>query len=150
MVMSTNSSVECPVNFVPINEIKVRIIALQVLIISTLYVITAWPPLIVFLLADFFARGFGYYRFSVLAQVASAVIKLFSLANRPIDQAPKQFAARIGIVLCLVILIFHSGFPLTAMTFGVMFSLSSFLESSIGFCAGCYVYSIGKKLTIVE
>ena len=148
--MNTKNSIDCPVNFVPINEIKVRIIALQVLIISTLYVITAWPPLIVFLLADFFARGFGFYKFSLLAQVASGVISLFSLANRPIDQAPKQFAARVGIVLCLVILIFHSGFPLTAVTFGVTFSLFSFLESSIGFCAGCYVYSIAKKLSIVE
>ena len=146
--MSTDSSVECPVNFVPINENKVRIIALQVFIISTLYVITAWAPLIVFLLIDFFARGFGFYKFSILTQVASGVVSMFTIRNKPIDQAPKQFAARIGIVLSLVILIFHSGFPLTAMTFGVMFLSFSFLECFIGFCAGCYLYSFSKKFSL--
>jgi len=146
MVMSTNNSIECPVDFIPVNENKVRIIASQVFIISSLYVFTAYWPLIVFLLLDFFVRGFGSGKFSILSVVASAVIKLFSIGNKPIDQAPKLFAARTGIVLSIAILVFHTEFSATAMIFGVLCSVSSFLESFAGFCAGCYLYSLGKKL----
>lgn len=146
MLMATNS-VECPVNFVSVNGNIVRIIALQVFMISALYVITSWAPLIIFLLADFFARGFGFYKFSILAHVSTWMVRLLHLRNKPIDQAPKLFAARLGIVLSLLILIFHSGFPVIAMSFAVLFSLFSFLESALGFCAGCYLYNMGKKVS---
>jgi len=145
IVMSTNSSVECPVRHVTINENSARIIALQVLVISLLYSITSWPLLIVFLLIDFFARGFGFNKFSLLSQIASGIVKLFAIAYNPIDEGPKLFAARLGIILCLLILVFHTGFPSIAIGFAIVFSLFSSLEAFVGFCAGCHIHAIGEK-----
>src|SRR6478609_695489 len=146
MALNINEYTECPVDFIPLNENKVRIIAGQVFILIVAYVVTGFWPLIAFLIIDFFLRAFELSRFSLLAQFASLSVKLFSIKNKLIDQAPKLFAARIGIILSLSILVVHTEFPVIALSLGILFSLFAFLESVIGFCAGCYVYAIGKKL----
>ena len=143
--MDTSSSVKCPVRLITINENRARIVALQVFVISLLYAITSWPLLIVFLLIDFFARGFGFNKLSLLSQIASGVVKLLAIEYKPIDEGPKLFAARLGIILSLLILVFHTGFPSIAIGFAIVFSLFSSLEAFVGFCAGCYIHAIGEK-----
>jgi hypothetical protein len=145
MIMNTNNSIECPVNFTPVNENNVRITALQVFLISLAYLLSGYWTLIALLMLDFLIRSFGLGQFSPLTSLSSLAVRLLKLRNKPIDSAPKLFAARVGTIFSFAILTSHTAFPVAALVLGIALSLFAFLESFVGFCAGCYVYSIGKK-----
>ena len=143
--------VECPTDFVSVNENKVRLIALQVFGGSALLLATGWFVLGAVLVADFFLRSFHLQKWSPLGKAADGLIAVFNIGIKPTDQAPKRFAARIG--LAFASLIFLAGI---AQAEWVAFSLTtvllvfSFLESVFGFCAGCCVYVLGKKATLIK
>src|SRR5580698_10316948 len=96
---------ECPVDFIPVNENKVRLTALWVLILVLGSLCINPLPIFIFLTIDFFVRAFNYGKYSPLNLLSSAVIKQFKIPNKPIDQAPKRFAAGIGFVLSAVIIL---------------------------------------------
>jgi hypothetical protein len=145
-----NTTVDCPVDFIPVNENKVRLTALWVLVLVTLSFFSQPLLLIAFLAIDFFLRAFNWGKYSPLNKLSGVVVKQLHIANKPIDQAPKRFAAKIGFLLsvavaiCLLTQAFNAAFILR-----IVFAVFAFLESFLGFCAGCYVYSFLKKVKIV-
>jgi hypothetical protein len=145
-----NTTVDCPVDFIPVNENKVRLTALWVLVLVTLSFFSQPLLLIAFLAIDFFLRAFNWGKYSPLNKLSGVVVKQLHIANKPIDQAPKRFAVKIGFLLsvavaiCLLTQAFNAAFILR-----IVFAVFAFLESFLGFCAGCYVYSFLKKVKIV-
>jgi len=134
-----------------INENKVRLNALWVFILVTLSIFYAGLPIVVFLAIDFFLRGFNFGKFSPLAKLSDLTIKQLNIANKPIFQAPKRFAARIGFILSLLILTSYVfQFDIAALGLSIVFSIFAFLESFLGFCAGCYVYSFLIQLKLIK
>lgn len=137
-----NSNLQCPVDFVAINENKARITAFFVLVLMTIIVYTGWWQLIILLIVDFFLRSSKWGRFSPLGSLADVIIRALQIKNKPVDRAPKRFAASIGLVICTAILIMWKlQMPLTVSILSGMIVLFSLLESFAGFCAGCYVYT---------
>ncbi|MES2431803.1 MAG: DUF4395 domain-containing protein [Bacteroidota bacterium] len=142
---------DCPVDFVQVNENKVRLNALWVFI---LVVFTLFYPLIyvyVFLSIDFFLRAFNFGKYSLLNWQSQNTIEQLNIPNKPIDQAPKRFAAGIGFTLSLLIvalLFFH--LQKAAFVFSLIFAVFTFLESFLGICAGCYVYTLLKQAKIIK
>jgi len=136
------SSVDCPVDLVKVDETRVRVVAFFVLVITCWYVLTGAPLLIGLLLVDFVLRALNLNNFSPLALLAGSIVKQAGLKSRPVDRAPKRFAAFVGIVFLTAILIacvIHQvGF--SRILAGVIIIFAS-LESFAGFCAGCYVYA---------
>jgi hypothetical protein len=134
-----------------ISENKVRLVALWVLLLVSFSYWMLTLPIIIFLSIDFFMRSFGYGKYSLLAILGDFVIKLFHIATKPIYFPPKRFAARIGFVLSLIIL---AGLLLqlnTVVTGAiVVFAFFAFLESFLGFCAGCYVYSFLIRIKLIR
>jgi len=134
-----------------INENKVRLNALWVFILVTLSIFYAGLPIVVFLAIDFFLRGFNFGKFSPLAKLSDFTIKQLNIANKPIFQAPKRFAARIGFILSLLILVsLVFQLDIAALGLSIVFSIFAFLESFLGFCAGCYVYSFLIQLKLIK
>jgi hypothetical protein len=146
-----NTTVDCPVDFIPVNENKVRLTALWVWALVTLSLF-AQPLLITaFLAIDFFLRAFNWGKYSPLNKLSEATVKQFHISNKPIDQAPKRFAAKIGFILSLAIITFLLiGTVKGAVLLAIVFAIFAFLESFLGFCAGCYVYSFLRKLKLVR
>ena len=146
-----NTSVDCPVDFIPVNENKVRLTALWVLLLISMSFFSQPLLVIAFLAIDFFLRGFNMGKYSPLNKLSELVVKQFHIANKPIDQAPKRFAARIGfilsvaVVICLLIEAVNIAFILR-----IVFAVFAFLESFLGFCAGCYVYSFLRKVKLIR
>ena len=135
-------SISCPVSHVLINENRVRITASLVFLAGvSCFILPNWavPG---FLTIDFFLRGFGKGGYSPLNLLSGWIVRKFSVKNKPIDQAPKLFAAQLGFAIC-VLLLAASIFSLTAAAYSIaaVLVLFSFLESALAFCAGCYVYS---------
>jgi len=141
------TELECPVDFITVNENKVRLTALNVFILAVVYIIVPNWMIPAFLTIDFLLRGFNFGKFSLLNLLSDKEVQLFSIKPKPIDQAPKRFAAKIGFFFSVAILaatVF--GYTTTAIALAVILTVFAFLESFIGFCAGCYVYTFYIKL----
>jgi hypothetical protein len=146
-----NTIVDCPIDFIPVNENKVRLTALWVLAIVAISIFAPSIILIAFLAIDFFLRAFNFGKYSPLNKLSEAAVKQFHVANKPIDQAPKRFAAKIGFMLSVVLAIFLlCGLLKAAFILQIVFAAFAFLESFLGFCAGCYVYSFLRRLKLIK
>ncbi|HTE00301.1 MAG TPA: DUF4395 domain-containing protein [Mucilaginibacter sp.] len=140
------NDLQCPVDFVLINENKARITAFFVLILAIVFLTTGLWLIMAFLAIDFFFRVNNWGKYSLLAILSDVIIKQFKIKNKPTDRAPKRFAAGVGLLFTLGILILtllHLS-TLAIIVSGVLV-LFAFLESFMGFCAGCYVYSMLKN-----
>jgi hypothetical protein len=142
------SKIQCPVDFVMINENKARITAFFVLVLAAIYLITGLWVIVAFLVIDFFLRTNNWGKYSLLANLTDAVIKQFKVKNKPTDRAPKRFAAGVGLVFTIGMLFFQlSGLRTLAIVLTLVLLFFAILESFAGFCAGCYVYSLLSKIT---
>lgn len=132
----------CPVSAERINERVTRCNAFFTILLVVAAVYFNSPLLLVFLIIDFYLRAFTTMRTSPLSCVSQQVVKLFGLKRKPTDKAPKIFAARMGFMMALAILVLFL-FKLTtaALVIASILSFFALLELTIGFCAGCYIYS---------
>ena len=141
------TELECPVDFISVNENKVRLTALNVFLLTALFILLPNWIIITFLTVDFFCRVFNLGKYSLLNIISEKEVQLFAVAIKPIDQAPKRFAAKIGFIFSLAILaatVFNCS--TAAIVLAIVLTLFAFLESFVGFCAGCYVYTFYLKL----
>lgn len=131
----------CPINGKQVNEIVVRMIAMQVVFL----VFTAWwfqNPLISGLLVlDFGLRAFGFSRYSPLRFLAQKTVLHFQLGYKAADEAPKKFAAAIGFfVAILLTALLQLHFAVSASLIGGILLLFASLEAGFGICVGCILY----------
>jgi hypothetical protein len=146
-----NNDLDCPVDFIPINENRARMVALLVLILVVLCFDTVNWLIAAFLFVDFTLRSFNLNAYSPLAIIARVLIKLLQIKNKPVDRAPKRFAAFIGLSFMLMILLaLLTGFIITAKVLLVVLMVFAALESIAGFCAGCYVYTYLKRFGLIK
>jgi hypothetical protein len=74
-------------------------------------------------------------------------ISLFAVGSKPVDQAPKRFAAKIGFIFYLAILSLAVFSQINiALILAIIVAIFAFLESFAGICVGCYVYNFYIKL----
>jgi Domain of unknown function (DUF4395) len=125
-----------------VDEVAVRLVAAQVLVISSLAALTGWWPLFGLLLVDFTLRvAFGPR--SPLAQVALRLLRpRIAAAPRPTAGPPKRFAAGIGLV-CSALVVAFGLLSWTMATQAVVAAMIVFplLESVFAICAGCLLFS---------
>ena len=134
------------------NESKVRLIALFVFVSSVVYIITNSIVIPIILVADFFLRSFNLGAYSPFGIISDWIIRSFKLPAKPVYLPPKRFAARIGLLFSISILILHvlsvSGVAIAAVA-GVL-TFCAALESFFSICAGCYVYSFLIQLKVIK
>ena len=141
------TELECPVDFIMVNENKVRLTALHVLLLAVIYLFVPNYIIAVFLTADFFLRGFNFGKYSLLSIISDKELKWLDINVKPIDQAPKRFAVKIGFIFSTtVLLLMIAQYTTAAIIFAGILIVFAFLESFAGFCAGCYVYTFYIKL----
>ena len=131
------------------NESKIRLIALFVLILTTTYIFTNLLIIPVFLLADFGLRAFDLGKFSPLALISETLVKALHLPIKPVYLPPKRFAARIGLLFSVAIVALQLFSVPTLPVSGVLAFFAA-LESLLGFCAGCYVFSFLQQLKVIK
>ncbi|HTJ15035.1 MAG TPA: DUF4395 domain-containing protein [Dinghuibacter sp.] len=137
----SNSSVQ-------LNEPVIRIVAFEVAILAIAFAFSHLLVIPLFLLFDFYLRGWDLQRYSPLRLLATQ-INHWLLGNRfkPVYAPPKVFAARIGAIVSLAIIIAYV-FESSALSVGLagLMICAALLESLAGFCAGCYLYGYYEKL----
>lgn len=146
-----SKELDCPVDFVTVNDNRVRIVAFFVLKLAILCFITDSLTIAVILLIDFTLRAFNLNKYSPLAIIAGVFVKLLQLKNKPVDRPPKRFAAFVGLSFSVMILAaLLTDFITTAKVLLGVLMVFAALESLAGFCAGCYVYSYLKRFGLIK
>jgi hypothetical protein len=135
-------SVICPISPERVNENTVRITGFFVSLLLAIYLVTGNIYLIWVLVPDFYIRTFTPLKYSPLSGTASIVARLFRLPVIKIPKAPKIFAARLGFLLSLVIVLLHySGMNLSSDIIAMLMMLFALLEAALNICVGCQVYT---------
>ena len=104
--MKVAKNISCPVDYVKVNENRVRANAFIIMFITIGIIYTSSIYLIIFLVVDFFQRAFNYSKWSLINNISGIAINYFKISEKPVDGGPKRFAAKVGFVIAGVILIF--------------------------------------------
>ncbi len=96
----------------------------------------------IFLVIDFFIRAFTDAKSSPVSFFSKKVAALIQLSKKPIDKAPKIFAARMGFVMTLIlVLLFALQFYTASLIVAGILVFFATLELAFGICVGCYIYT---------
>jgi hypothetical protein len=132
----------CPVSDQRANENVVRITAFWVILLTGLFILVPNPFIPLYLAVDFYIRAFTKSRYSPLSWISAGIVRSLNLTPHWIDKAPKIFAARVGFLFSLTMLVFTiTGLPVAAVSTASVLVLFAFLECGLNFCAGCWVYT---------
>ena len=119
------------------------------ILLTVVWLFTATPVIAAALTIDFLLRATNYGRFSPINIVSGFLVKTFSIPVKPVDRAPKRFAAGVGSLFSFSILILSLfSYMLAAGVLTGILILFASLEALFAFCAGCYVYFFLKKLGV--
>lgn len=136
------SDLTCPVSEERVDENATRVGAFFVIATTLVALYTNWYALSLLLATDFALRAFTNGTFSPLKHFAKIFAIVLQLPKKPIDAAPKKFAAGVGFVFALSIAIAQvAGFILTSYSIGAVLLVCAALESFVGYCVGCVVYT---------
>lgn len=145
-----NQDLQCPADHVKVNENKIRIIALLVLLMGFWFLLTGYNWPIMILVFDFFVRTFSMANFSPLGALANIFVKLLKIPYKPTDRGPKRFAAGLGFALITTILFAAIlGWVVLLVPLAIVLCIFACLESFAGVCVGCYIYTGLQKIKIL-
>lgn len=123
-----------------LNENVIRFNALLTIIIASIVVIFTNEWLALFLLVDFFLRGFTELP-SPMSFFSKSIVKLLQLAPITVFAPPKKFAAKVGFIFSSLIFIFtFLQWEILTFVISIILIFCAFLEAFLKICVGCYVY----------
>ena len=139
-------------NNATVNENTVRIIAFFVAVLAIVFLLSGNIIPVIFLAIDFTARGFGFKQLSLLRIVSDKLNDtLFNGAKKPIFAPPKLFAAKIGLLFCVaVIIFFFAGLNTISNILAVVLTAFALLESVGNICVACYMYSFMHRTGVMK
>lgn len=136
------NDLSCPVSADRVDENATRIVAAIVIVITVTALYFGFYWLSLLLAADFGLRAFTLGNYSLLKNVAKFAVTQLTLTPKPVDAAPKKFAAGVGLAFALAISIAQFfGFTYTAYGIGSILLFCAILESAFAYCVGCVVYT---------
>jgi hypothetical protein len=135
------SSLVCPISDEIVNRNNARMTGFLMASMIALYAFTGSIGFIIAITIDFFIRGFTPLKFSPFSWIACKITKLLKFKEIAIDKAPKIFAARVGLLFSLTILVLYFINPLSSLIVALVLMGFALLESLFNFCVGCVFYS---------
>lgn len=149
--MSQFFNESCPVSGVKVNENVVRVIALYTVIITAISLYFNLYALTFLLSVDFAIRAFTDGEYSVLRLLALKTVSVLKIQAKPVDAAPKKFAALLGYLFSINIFVFQFfDIAIVAQVLGVMLVSCALLEGVLAFCLGCVVYYQIERLKKIK
>lgn len=132
----------CPISEEKVNERVTRINAFLTVLLVVAGFFLHSVYFFVFLLADFYIRAFTFLKFSPISYISSSLANALNLSKKPIGKAQKIFAARLGFVMSLaIIVLLFLNLNLAAMIIGGILVFFATLEFALGICVGCIIYT---------
>jgi hypothetical protein len=135
----------------PVNEIAARVVAGGVVLLCAATIGFQQKWLLVPLAYGFWARVLSGPSLSPLGQLAVRVVAPGLAAPRLVAGPPKRFAQAIGVVFSTTALVLWFGAGQDVAAMGVLAALAAaaFLESALGICLGCRMFSVLMRVGVV-
>ena len=132
----------CPVSAEKVNESAVRVAAFITVIITGAAIYCNMPVFMALLAADFYLRAFTGGKYSPVKVLSKKVAAILDFPVKPVDAAPKKFAAGVGLAFSAAIsLLVWFQFTVSAYSLAIVLVICASLESFFGYCVGCVAYS---------
>ncbi len=134
----------CPVGSERIDESAARINAAIVVAVVVSSVVTQTPWILAYLAVDYLIKLILGFAYSPNCIIAHTVANMLELQRRPVDSAPKRFAAVLACFMSVLALVMAYSldslfwFNVVALLFVGVASLDAFAE----FCLGCYLFGL--------
>ena len=145
-------SPSCPISTQRIDSHLVRIVSLQVALMTLVLLMTNASVIALILLFDFTMRLLRLTQLSPFRIVGSWMMSVLNIAPKWSDESPKRFALYLGfgITLILTVAAIAKLTLFATVVAGILF-VCSLLETLLDFCIGCklyYLLQIGKRFFI--
>ena len=139
-------SLVCPISENNIDENIARFNASITLLVILFFLFTPFKWIIFLILVDFVLRRIMNGRFSYISRISRFTTGALGLKKISINAGPKLFAANIGFVLSLlVVLFYYTGLPNVAYALAGILGFFTILESFFNICAACILYPFVSK-----
>jgi len=136
----------CPICFELVDEKVSRLNAVWTVIISGIFVFTTYKWVIGVLLVDFFLRGFVSPKYSYISYLSKTILRVFKSSPKPVNAGPKVFAAKVGFVFCVfIVILYWFKYFFVSELLAVLLGFFAFLEAVFGFCLACKLYPLFFK-----
>lgn len=137
----------CPIAFREIDGTIVRIGAFFISFVVIVYLFTSQIFLLIFLAIDFCIRIYGHKPYSPIFQISRFVKRILKLESDMTDAGAKRLAAQFGLLFSVMLIVEgFFGFDVALyLTAGALLACT-FLEVLFGYCVGCKIYFIIKKI----
>lgn len=137
----------CPISNRRTSKNAARMASFFNTVLLTLFFVFQEPLYLYVLTVDFAIKSLNPQK-SPLSSISLFLIKIASIDPKFVDALPKQFALRLGFIVLFMASFLHIiGFTVSAKVFVAMFLTLTFLEFTIGFCIGCYMYGFYIAIT---
>lgn len=137
----------CPISEKKIDERVARLNATFTVLLLSGFFITQNIFFIAFLGIDFFLRTADRSKYSLLAITSKNLVKYLQVKELLINAGPKIFAARIGLIFSiLIVLSYLLNAKVLAFFIAGILGLFSFLEAVVGLCVACEIYPYVYRL----
>jgi len=137
----------CPVSEKRINERVARVNAALTVVLIGVFAVTQNIIPILFLALDFLFRSADNSRYSLISISSKGIVKYLAMNEYLINAGPKLFAARIGFLFSVMIIITYIiGASVPAFMLAGTLGIFSFLESALGICVACEIYPYVHRL----
>lgn len=131
----------CPISLKRVDTNIVRLISLQVVLLTAVLLTTHALLVAWVLFLDFFIRTVEQQRYSPLYRIATLLAKLLKLTPNYSDAAPKKFALIMGFAMTSLLFVVTL-FELTPLlvVISVVLLVCAMLEMLFDYCIGCKIY----------
>lgn len=137
----------CPITEKRINERVSRLNAVVTVLFTLFYIAFNFWGGMLFLLIDFFIRGFFDNRYSLVCQFNKWFVTRFNIGGKTVNAGPKIFAAQVGTVLsALTLLAYFANYYTLSIAVGGILAFFSILEAGFGICVACKLYPLVRKI----
>ena len=136
----------------PVNDYAARAVASVVIVLVILFEIPANEFLLLFITYGFLARVLTGPTLSPIGLLATKIIvPVLGSPSKLVPGPPKRFAQFIGLLISFsaTIAIFVFDSPTSARYLMAIICFFASLESILGFCAGCFVFSWLMKFNVI-
>lgn len=144
VIVMAEGTVRCPIGGEKVDETAARVNAFLVVIVLTTAIVTGSPWLMGYLILDYLLKLLLGFACSPNCLIARVVVSALRLEKRPIDSAPKRFAALLALIMSTIALVmaytFHSMFWFQAVASA--FVVVASLDAVADFCLGCYLFGL--------
>jgi len=131
----------CPISSLRIDTHIVRVVSMQIALITLLLLLTQERFFTLILLFDFSVRVLRIPHLSLFYIVAKFILRTFNVKTKYIDEAPKRFALYLGLTASLFITFFYfTGLFKVSMFITLVLLICALLEAVFDFCIGCKLY----------